>query len=127
MHINGGTINNSIELKHRIMQLHAKKAEQEEMIKRGVKELAYMIHPVSVLKNSLTGLAKDTEVKQDVRKLGLEAGANYLIGKLFSKNSSLKGYLASFVVQRLATTLIRRNPQAIFSGLGKLGKMLKLT
>lgn len=127
MHVKGAAITNHVELKYRIMQLHAKKAEQEEMLKRDVKELAYMIHPASVLKNSLTGLTHDIELKQDLGELGLEAGTNYLIGKLFRKNTSLKGYVTSFVMQRVASALIRKNPQAIFKGIGKLGKMLKLT
>jgi hypothetical protein len=99
-------IRDHAELKMRIMQLTARKEEQELVIKRNIKELYYSIHPANMIKSAIVDIATGPEWRPDLKRAGLSMGADYLIGRMFGRHMSLKGFISALVVNKLAAQLL---------------------
>jgi len=115
-------IGSHAELALRIMQLKGEKFQQEEEIKRSFKEFTYTLNPISIVKESIHELAHDKEVQVDILKVGINVGANFLIGKVLGKNNSIKGYLSTMLVQTISSSFIHNNinSSTLISGISKL-------
>lgn len=111
---------NHAELSLRIMQLKSEILLQEDELKYKFKELLVTLSPMSIVKESIHDLATDKEVQFDLTKVGLNAGANFLIDQVLGRNRSIKGFLSSFIVEKIANTLINKNASGIVSGISKL-------
>lgn len=118
--MNHPEITNYIELKSRIMKLNYLREEQELAIKRNVKELAYSLHPVSLIKN-LVGKITDggQETGLDLKSIGLNIGKEFLMMKLFGKARGIKSFL-SFMLMKKTTDYLVNHPDIITTGLTKI-------
>jgi hypothetical protein len=113
-------ITNHSELQFRIMQLKSEKVSQEIEFKSKLKEFAYTISPISIVKSSIRDLVSDREVRFDIAKVGLNVGADFLIDKIVGRGRSIKGFLTSILVEKVSSTLINNNTSSIVSVISKL-------
>lgn len=87
-------IRNSTELKHEIMRLNALRAEQEQALRRDLKELMYALQPSTVIRRTVTNLKKDDGVKASALQAGISLGSGFLLDKLLlRKGYGIKNYL----------------------------------
>ncbi|MEO6902212.1 MAG: hypothetical protein ABI315_03565 [Bacteroidia bacterium] len=113
-------INNHLELKRVIMKLNYKREEQEEEIKYKIKELYYSFHPLTIIKSGLDSILHTPEINEDIKTIGVNVGIDYIVGRLFKRSSSIKGFLASIVVEKLAEKLFSKNPDFLKNSLNKI-------
>lgn len=118
-------ITNYIELKHRIMHLNARKVEQEAEIKHHIKELYYSLQPTELIKSVFKKVTGSEEKKSDLKKTGLALGADFLIGRLLGRSSSIKGFVSSIIVEKVASYVMNNHSDAISNGISKLKGLLK--
>ena len=97
-----GHINNHTQLMYTIMQLNASRAEQEEEVKYKLKELYYSFQPVTLLKKVLSNKNHGPEIKKNLAQSALSVGTDFLISKVFKRGSSVKGYLLSLAMEKVA-------------------------
>ena len=101
MQIREQAITNYIDLERKIILADASRVEQEEKLKGNIKEIYYSLQPIAILKNAVNKLSEDSGIKDNIATLGVKAGADYLIGKLFGRSSSLKGYFSSIFFEKI--------------------------
>lgn len=89
-----------------ISNLRQKRKLQEEALKDAWKNFADSMNPVSIVKDSLLKLTHDPEVKTELGSAAMHAGARLIIGKVLGKHSSIKGYVASVIVEKLYFSFI---------------------
>lgn len=99
------------ELTLSISQLTELKEAQEAELKRGVKETYEHFRLKNILKRTVKDLAHDEEFVND----GFKAASNFVIGKLFNKNSSLKRLVTSILLEKLITPLVKNSKEKIAS------------
>lgn len=121
----GIVITNDIELHQRIMKLNNLKEEQEQIIKRNVREVVYSMHPSMIFKNIVNKFSEDTESTNDLKSIGLSLGKDFLIAKLFGKGGSIKGFISSLLIRKATDYIINNHSDLIASGIQKLGSFLK--
>ena len=117
-------INNHLELKRMIMKLNYKKAEQEEEIKFHIKELYYSFHPLTIIKNGLNSVLHTPEITDDIKNVGVNVGLDYLIGRIFKRSTSIKGFITSMIVEKLAEKLLTKNPDLIKNGINIVADLI---
>ncbi|MBI2269114.1 MAG: hypothetical protein HYU69_02020 [Bacteroidetes bacterium] len=115
-------INNYIDLQRRIMQLRVQKYDQEQELKKGIKEIYYTIHPLTILDNLLHKLSQNNEVKRDLKSISLNAWASYFIGRIFGRSTSLKGFLSSVIIEKVAVPVLDKYSTSIFNSLNNFIK-----
>ncbi len=113
------TIMNHIELRQRIAELQADSLKQEELIKLNGNELVEILNPVNVIKKTISGLAHDGQVRQDALSTALGIGSDFIIGRLFRSNRSIKGQVFSEILGKLANRYISGNSTAIKEVIGR--------
>jgi hypothetical protein len=113
-------ISNRTELSLRIMHLKAEKFTQEEELISSIREFAYTLSPLALVKDSLHNLARDKEVRADLTKVGLNIGANFIFDKVLGKQKSIKGFLSSLLIENISGALINNNSSKIISVIGQL-------
>lgn len=118
-------ITNDIELHQRIMKLNYLKEEQEIAIKRNIREFGYSLHPAMILRNMLGKLTEDPETNSSLKAAGLNFGKDFLISKLFGRGQSLKGFLLSSIVGKVADYFLKKNPDLISNGVSKLENFIR--
>lgn len=118
--MNHPEITNYIELRSRIMKLNYLKEEQELAIKRNVKEFAYSLHPVTLIKNLWAKISDSSqETGVDLKSVGLNIGKEFLMMKLFGKTKGIKSFL-SYILMKKATDYLVNHPDVITTGLTKI-------
>lgn len=125
VNMKGATVPDYVGLRHQIMQLNAKKEEQEELIKHQVKELYYSIHPATILQNAITEVSENTKMHNNIAKVGLTAVTDYIIGKIFRRNSSIRGYFSSIAVEKITEFVLSKHPNLISKGWHKIRGLFK--
>ncbi len=105
------------QLKSQISQLRTDKLNQEIELKILVNEIIDSLSIISIMKTTIQELVKDKEVQIDVIKLGLKTSANYLLEKVVGRNRTVKGFLASILIEKITNSLINNNSVSIISGL----------
>jgi hypothetical protein len=113
------TIMNHIELRQRITELQSERSKQEELIRQNGSELIDILNPVNVIKKTINGLAHDAEVRQDALTTALNIGSDFIIGRLFRSNKSVKGQIFSEILGKLANRYISGNSSAIKDVIGR--------
>ena len=98
-------INNNEDLSLRILQLKHEKQMQEIELKVAFTAITETLNPVKLIKNSLHDIVTDKVVKDDLLKIGLNLGTNFIIEKVM-RRGSLKGYLSSVVLETISSSLI---------------------
>jgi hypothetical protein len=102
-------ISNYPELVLYIMHLKQDKFRQEEEIKYTIRELIYLLNPVTMIKQGLHNLANDAEAKVDMVKVGLSMGANMLVNRIMRNKSGIAGMIGKVVLGKFSSTLVGRN------------------
>ena len=120
----GQTIQNDTDLHYRIMKLNNLKEEQEQAIKRNVRELVYSLHPSMMVKNLLNKLTSEPE-QGSLKSAAVNLGKDFLISRLFGKGGSIKGFITSLIVKKAADYLMDRHPDAISNGIQKVQGYIK--
>jgi hypothetical protein len=110
---------NHIELRKRITELQADSVIQEELMRQNGDELIDILNPVNVIKKTISGLAHDAEVRQDAFSTALGIGSDFIIGRLFRSNKSIKGQVFTELLSKLANRYISGNSTAIKDVIGR--------
>jgi hypothetical protein len=115
-------INSYRALNLKILQLKVEKERQEELLKYQFKEILHALSPSVILKNTLHDLAENKEVQFDLTKVSLNMIASFAISKVLGKNRSIKGFLSSLLLEKMAGSMINKNLEKIQTGFGKLAQ-----
>lgn len=108
-------INNHKDLALHILQLKSKRMKEEIELKDSFSNLVSSLSPSSLVRNTLSDLIHDKDLKLDLATAGINLGSRFLIDSIFGRNKSLKGYLSSIFVDKIATNLITNNSSKIIS------------
>ena len=103
------------ELTLRITELITIKDAQEVELKSNVKELYESFQLKNILKNTVKDLTDDKEFSQNGFKATTGMATDFIIGKIFNKNNSVKGFITTLIVEKLLTPLIKNNKDKILS------------
>lgn len=115
-------ISNYTDLKQKILQLRGDKERIEDDLKESFSNLAEALSPLNLAKNALHGMVHDNEVKGDLAQAGMSIGANFIIDRVMGRNKSIKGFLSSILVEKIAGKLISNNSEKITSLIGSFFK-----
>jgi hypothetical protein len=97
-------ITSSTELKHQIMKLNALREEQEEILKKDLKEIYYSLQISTVIRRTIKDLSTDEEVKSSALQTAIGVGSGFLLDKLlFRKGAGLKSYLINAGLRKLVS------------------------
>jgi len=104
----------------RIAQLNLIKDAQERELKNNLKEVYQNFQLKNIVKNMVKDLANDTEFRQDGMSAVTGMATDLVIGRLFNKNNSIRGYITTLLVEKLALPFIKNNKEKIFSFISNL-------
>jgi hypothetical protein len=107
------------------MQLNSLREEQELEIKKGIKELYHSMHPVNLLKKLLFDFASDKQVQFNAKKIGLNLGSDFLIGKILGSNMNIKKYLSSLILQKASDYVLNNHPEKVAWGIEKISNLFR--
>lgn len=110
-------ISNYPELVLHIMHLKQDKFRQEEEIKYTVRELIYLLNPITIIKQGIHNLAEDAEARVDMLKVGLSMGTNLLMNRILRNKSGIVGLIGRVVVGKFSSSVIGNNLTKIVSGI----------
>lgn len=119
------SINNHTQLQYAIMQINASRVEQEEEIKYQLKEIYYSFQPATLIKNALKSALHNPETQKNLAQTALEIGTDFIISKVFKKGNSLKGFLTSVLMEKVASIAFNGQSEFINNGIDKLGGLFK--
>lgn len=117
-------IQNSTDLKRRIMKLNYLKEEQEMAVKRNIRELIYSVHPSMVFRNLFNKVTDDPGVKQGIATAGIGFGKDFLISRLLGR-AGIKGYISALVLRKATDYLMNNHSERISEGFHKLKDLVK--
>lgn len=118
-------ITNHTQLMYTIMQVNASKAQQEDEIKHQLKEIYYSLQPAALIKKAVGNILHSPETQKTVVQSAFALGTEFLIGKVFKRGASLKGFLSSMVVEKIADYALNKNPDFITNGIDKVKDLFK--
>ena len=110
-------ISNYPELVLHIMHLKQEKSRQEEEIKYTVRELVFLLNPVSMVKKGIREMALDSEAKFDLAKVGLDLGITMLINRIMRNTSGIKGLLGKLLIGKFSSSFLYNNIGKVVSGI----------
>ncbi len=93
-------------LLNRIKELRALKLEQEARINQQYIDLKNSFNIGAVLKESIHHIANDQDTQKNLVKIATTTGSNFLIEKLLGRNTSIRGYISSLLVEKVSDSLI---------------------
>ncbi len=103
------------EVTQRIAQLTQIKNAQEIELKNNVKSVYENFQLKNILKNTVKDLANDKEFRQDGISAATGFATDMVVGRLFNKNNSIRGFITTLLVEKLALPLIKNNKDKILS------------
>jgi hypothetical protein len=118
-------ITNHTQLMHTIMHVNASKVDQEEEMKYQLKEIYYSFQPATLVKNALKSALHNPETQKTLAQTALSIGTDFLISKFFRKGSSVKGFVSSVVMEKVADFALNGKSEFINNGIQKLGDLFK--
>ncbi|MDP1842698.1 MAG: hypothetical protein Q8K64_04695 [Sediminibacterium sp.] len=92
----------------RIVYLRSRAKSQEMELKESLKDLMVSSNPVTLAKNFVVGVLAEKTIQHDLKNVGFTAAADFLIGNLFGKYSSVKRYIVSSILEKVSAVLINR-------------------
>lgn len=101
------------ELTLRINELTSLKDAQEIALKNDVKELHKKLQLKNILKETVKDLIQDEEFRGNSFKAVKGIATDFVVGRIFNKNSSVKGFIATMLVEKLVAPLIANNKNKI--------------
>ena len=108
------------EVTKRIAQLNDKKDIQEIELKNNLKEVYENFQLKNIIKNTVKDLASDKEFRQDGITAATSFATDLVVGRLFNKNNSVRGFVTTLLVEKLALPFIKNNKEKIFSFISNL-------
>ena len=108
------------EVTQRIAQLNTLKDTQEIELKNNLKEVYANFQLKNIIKNTVKDLAHDKEFRQDGVSAATGLAADMVLGRLFNKNNSIRGYITTLLIEKLALPFIKNNKEKIFSFISNL-------
>ncbi|HXU28249.1 MAG TPA: hypothetical protein VN698_13540 [Bacteroidia bacterium] len=103
------------ELNLRINQLTVVKNAQEIELKNNLNRVYQKFQLKNILKETVKDLAYDAEFRGDGIKAAGNMATDFVVGRLFNKNNSIKGFITTLLVEKLVTPLIKNNKEKIIS------------
>jgi hypothetical protein len=113
-------INSYEEVTQRIAQLNTIKDAQETELKNNLKAVHQNFQLKNILKNTLKDLAGDKEFRKDGISAATGFATDMVVGRLFNKNNSIRGYITTLLVEKLALPFVKNNKEKIFSFISNL-------
>ena len=110
-------ISNYPELLLHIMHLKQEKFKQEEEIKYTVRELIFLLNPVTLVKKGIHEMALDSEAKFDMAKVALEMGVSMLVNRVMRNSSGIKGLFGKLLVGKVSSSLLLNNIGKVVAGI----------
>lgn len=110
-------ISNYPELVLHIMHLKQDKFKQEEDIKYTIRELIYLLNPITIIKQGIHNMAQDAETRVDMLKVGLSMGTNMLMNRILRNKSGIVGLIGRVVLGKFSSSVIGNNLTKIVSGI----------
>src|SRR5688500_11701908 len=89
-----------------ISKLRLEKKVQGQELQRAWNTFGNRMSPGAVGKDSLHRLTHEPEIKADLGSAAVHAGDSRIIGKVLGKHRSIKGYIASVVVEKLSFSFL---------------------
>jgi len=108
------------EVLQRIAQLNVLKDAQEIELKNNLKEVYQNFQLKNILKNTVIDLANDKEFRQDSMAAATGLATDMVLGRLFNKNNSIRGFITTLLIEKLALPFIKNNKEKIFSFISNL-------
>lgn len=105
------------ELVLHIMHLKQEKFRQEEKIKYTIKELIFLLNPITMVKKGIREMALDSEAKFDLAKVGLDLVTTMLINRVMRNTGGIRGLIGKLVVGKFSSSLIYNNISKLISGI----------
>ncbi len=118
-------IQNHTQLMYAIMQLNASRAEQEDKIKYQFKEIYYSLQPSELIKKAMAKLVGSPETQKTIAQAGVALVSEFLISKFFKKGTTVKGFLSSIIVGKIADYALNGNSEFIANGWNKITEVFK--
>jgi ribosomal protein S20 len=103
------------ELILRINELNSLKNTQEVTLKNDAKELYQKFQLKNIIKETVHDLANDTDFRESSFKAAKNVATDFVVGRLFNKNNSVKGFVTTILIEKLVTPLIEKNKEKIVS------------
>jgi hypothetical protein len=116
-------ISNHEDLLMQIEYLKSEKLNQELGLKVSFKEFLIAVHPVNIVKKTLSDLANDSEIKNKVVRAGLTIGTNYLVNFILSKQKILKHLFQPYSDKDKQAPVTSNMAMGIVFKIGKLMKL----
>ena len=113
------------EITQRIAQLNVVKDVQEIELKNNLKEVYQSFQLKNIIKNTVKDLASDKEFRHDGVNATTGLAADMVLGRLFNKNNSIRGFVTTLLIEKLALPLIKNNKEKIFSFISNLASKEK--
>ena len=108
-------ISNYDELSLKLAELNSLKTIQEAELKSNLKEVYQSFQIKNLIKSTVKDLASDKEFRQDGLKAATGMATDLLVGRLFNKNNSIRGFITTLLVEKLAMPLIKNNKDKVIS------------
>ena len=118
-------ITNHTQLMHTIMHVNASRVQQEQDMKYKLKEIYYSFQPAELLKKAFGNKGNDVEIPKGIAQSALVMGTNFLISKVFKRGASVKGYLLSLAMEKVADYALSGKSTFITEGVNKLGSLIQ--
>lgn len=100
-------INSRRQLKARINLLSKQMEEKEEVLKADLKEVHQSLRASNVIRNAIKDIREQPDLQVGIAQAAADMGAHALIDTImFRKNKSLKNYLLSVILKRIADYFI---------------------
>ena len=106
-------INTYNELVLYINQLNSLKNVQEIALKNDVKEVYQKFQLKNIIKETVKDLANDAEFRKNSLKAVKNIATDFVVGRLFNKNNSVKGFITTMLVEKLVAPVIANNKNKI--------------
>ena len=106
-------INTYNELVLYINQLNSLKNVQEIALKNDVKEVYQKFQLKNIIKETVKDLANDAEFRKNSLKAVKNIATDFVVGRLFNKNNSVKGFITTMLVEKLVAPVIVNNKNKI--------------
>ena len=110
-------ISNYPELKMHIMHLKQEKFRQEDEIKYTIRELIFLLNPVTMVKKGIREMALDSEAKFDMAKVGLDLAISMVVNRFMRNASGIKGLIGKLLIGKFSSSFLYNNVSKVVSGI----------
>lgn len=118
--MNNSKINTYSDITLRIAELTNLKTSQEVELKNNLKEVYENFQLKNILKNTLKDMAKDKELRKDGFGAVSSMLTDMVVGRVFNKNNSVRGFITTLLIESLALPFIKNNKENIISFISNL-------